>query len=156
MEKETLKQSTQVAYLFLDKACDESTQISYDKLQCMVYQSNKSYLHYEDRLLCDINTITSHECPINMDILRVFSQSKNKEYIPHVKGMGASTVGSMESVFLEYIWYKYSSMKDEELLKHTLNDKVFQKSSGTNITIDDLKSEEQDASIKQFMDFLTK
>ena len=156
METENLEEAKEIAYFFMDKSCDDFIKISYNKLQCMVYQANKSYFQYDNKLLCEINTITSDKCPTNMDILKEFSTFRDRDYISHNKRTEISNVGLKESIFLEYIWYKYSSMKDEELIQYTLSDKVFANKSGVEITKECLQSEESDNSIKSFMDFLIK
>jgi hypothetical protein len=89
-----------------------------------------------------------------MDILTEFSPFKDKDHIPYVPNTHNISMDLIKSIFLEYIWYKYSPMKDEELLKYTLKDKIFKNSLGIDICKSNFKDEKEDTEIRIFMDFL--
>jgi hypothetical protein len=89
-----------------------------------------------------------------MDILKKFSLFKGKDHISYVPNTHNISMDLIKSIFLEYIWYKYSPMNDEELLKYTLKDKVFKNSLGIDIYKSNFKDEKKDTDIKIFMDFL--
>ena len=159
MEKdEQLEDTIYIAYILLEKSYAQGIRISYNKLQCMIYQLNKSYYHYKNELFYDIDTITSDAIPINMSILTEFASFRNKDYInytPSIENLETS-IDLTKSIFLDFVCTKYFPISDKKILDYTLRDTIFENKSGINMTKDSFENEVQDKSIKAFMDFMIK
>lgn len=144
--------------MFLKKSEDEHIKISYNKLQCMIYQLNKDYYHYTNELFYDINTITSDIVPININILTEFSSSRDEDYISYTsyEENKKASMDLKKTILLGYIWDRYSPMSDKKIVDITFKDIIFENKSGINITEDSFKNEKIDEGAKNYMDFLTK
>ncbi len=158
MKENKLESVSDIAYIFLEKSKKESSRISYNKLQCMLYQSNKAYYKYKNELIYNINSMTSEKGPINMAILAEFSDFRTEKHISYTSTEDHKdiTIDVEQNILLEYIWHKYSPMSDHQVITYTLEDKIFESTSGVNITEDSLKDGQEDKDAKNLMEFLGK